>query len=63
MSSSLPGNLPQRTNIASFISRVDVCLPGNQKFYGILDRIRLQLAYRNPRPWHFLGQRILNRPS
>ena len=60
---SLPGNLSQRTNIASFIFRVDVCLPGNQQLYGILDRVRLQLPYRNPCAWYFLGQRVLDRAS
>ena len=59
----LPSNLSQRTYIASFISRVDVCLPGNQQLYGILDRIRLELAYSNPRSRYFLGQRVLDRAS
>ena len=60
---SLPGNLSQRTNIASFVSRVDVLLPGNQQLYGILDRIRLKLANRNPRSWYFLVQCVLDRAS
>ena len=53
---SLPGNLSQRANIANFISWINVLLPRDQQLYRILNRIRLQLANRNPRAWYFLIQ-------
>src|SRR5208337_2031111 len=60
---SLPGNLSQSANIASFISRVNVLLPRDQQLDWVVHRIRLQLANRNPRPRYFLIQCVLDRTS